>query len=244
MRGIAAALQTESAHQPAEPARTNDHVRFGHAHIFDRIVCGVDPAKAHQLLALAELHAGRVLLEQNRADAFRARFIIVAAIGDVIVRMPAAAGPAFIAVDDIVITIGDRAGLEVGKCRSRVWLGHRDGDHFLAFDNFGQDARLHFLRTEAFDGAYRPDQRLENRESDCIGDLRKLFQHQQRFEVSQPKAAIFGRQVHTQKAHLAIFAHHVARDRIVLRFHIARQLGQFGAGKFARGLLQLALIVG
>ena len=158
--------------------------------------------------------------------------------------MAATRRPALVAVDNIVVAIEHRAGLEVGERGAGVRLGHRDRYHFFALDHLRKDLRLHLGRAEAFDGAHRPGQRLEHREGDRVGNPREFLEHDQRLKMPEAEPAIFGRQVHPEKAHLAINAQHVVRDGIVLGLHVARQRGQFGTGKFARGVLQLALLVG
>ena len=242
--GIAAAFQPEGAHQLGKAARADDDVFGRHPHILDRIIGGGDAAEAHQLLALAELHAGQVFLQQDRADALGPGFIGETAISDVIIRMAAAAGPALVTVDHVVVPVEHRAGFQIGQRRARVGFGHRNRDHLLAPDHFGKHLRLHLGRAELVDGAHRADQRLEHRESDRVGNLGKFLQHQQRFKVAEAQPAIFDRKVDPQKAHLAIGAKHVVRDGIVLRLHVACQRGQFLLREFARGFLQLALLVG
>src|SRR5215831_889620 len=152
-RGVAEALDVETRHLLLEAARSQQDVLRRNAAIFEMEFAPL--FAAHEARGLPDGKARRAALDDHRADA--ADTWPVAHIDQKNPRVRAEAGKQLAAVDDVMRAVGLRAGLEVGRRRTRVGLGDAEAHHHASLQEVGQPTRLLLWRSIFGEGADRSE---------------------------------------------------------------------------------------
>ena len=120
------------------------------------------------------------------------------------VGLGAVGDPHLAAVDDVVVAVGARIGLDRGDVGAGAGLGHADAGHRVARDRGRQEFAAHLVGAEPRQRRRRhvglhPDR---HRHPAAI-DRAEFFRHHQRIAVVEPLPAELDRLVEPEKAEIA-----------------------------------------
>ena len=183
-----------------------DAIALRHPHIIEENLRGVGRAHAHFVELACDLDA--LGLHRHADQRLVAVLRRIAGIGKQAdpVGLYAVGDPHLAAIDDIIVAVGARVGLDRRDVRSGARLGDADARHRIARYGGGQEFAAHLVRS-------KPRQRrrrhvglhADRHRHAAAADRAELLGHHQRVTVIQSLPAKFHRLVEAEKSEVAEF---------------------------------------
>ena len=193
-----------------------DPVALRHPHLVEEDLRGVGRAHPHLVEFSRDLHA--LALHRHADQRLVAMLGAVAGIGEQAdpVGLDAIGDPHLAAIDDVVVAVGARVGLDRGDIGAGARFRHADAGHRIARDRGRQKLAAHFIRAEPRQRRRRhiglhPDRHRHP----AAMDRAELFRHHQRVAVIEPLAAELDRLVEPEKAEAAELLEQLMRGKLL-----------------------------
>ena len=181
-----------------------DAVALRHPDIVEEDLRGVGGAHAHLVELARDLHA--LALHRHADQRLVAMHLAVAGVGEQAdpVGLHAVGDPHLAAIDDVIVAVGARIGLDRGDIGAGARLGDADAGHRIARDRGRQKFAAHLVRAKPRQRRRRhiglhPDR--HRHAAACDGA--EFFGHHQRVAVIEALPAEFDGLVEAEEAEVA-----------------------------------------
>ena len=201
-------------------------------------------ADAEFLFFLADLEARRALFHDQRGDSFFALWRIGVHVDDRGIGRAAVGDPRFGAIDDVLVALLHRLGLQRSGVGARLRLGQRIATDLFAAREGQQEFLLLFVGSEAMNGI--AVERILHRKNHAgrSAAARNLFDHDAVGDVIETRTALALRQRDARQAKLRGFLESLARESVRSRRVLSRSGFTSDSANSRTRLLQEFLIVG
>jgi hypothetical protein len=181
-----------------------DAVALGYPDIVEEDLRRIGRTHAHLVELARHLHA--LALHGNADQRLVAMDLIVAGIGEQAdpVGLDAVGDPHLAAIDDVIVAVGTRLGLDRGDVRSRARLGDANASDRIARNRRLQKLAAYLIGAETRQRGRRHVGLHPDRHRHAAAfDRAELLGHHQRIGVIEPLAAELDRLVEAEKAEIA-----------------------------------------